>query len=228
MKLQQWLMVLVLSCALEEVAQAQDGGLGEGVPPPTLEAGMLPPTLDAGMPPPTLDAGMPPPTLDADTPPPRLDAGTLLAESAQVAYEAAVPPLPAPTPAYGARAQVERRAGPGEFDAYGTGSRLGIPLLELPHSVAKVERRTLTERGVVDLTQALGLVSGTMPTWQYGGFLHVRIRGFQAMTLIDGRRDPRALLAESAPQSGLYDIDRIEVLRGPSPRCTAMARWVVW
>jgi iron complex outermembrane receptor protein len=117
---------------------------------------------------------------------------------------------------YAARALVERAAGPGEFEPYGTGSRMNIPLEELPATVSAVSKETMHERGVVDLTQALGLMSGVMPTWQYGGFLHVRVRGFQAITLYDGRRDARALVADSAPQAGLYDLERIELLRGPA------------
>lgn len=145
-----------------------------------------------------------------------VDAGVSTAPGVDASASAAPDAGAAAREAYGARAALERPAGPGEFEPYGTGSRMNIPLLELPASVALVSKETLRERGVVDLTQALGLLSGIMPTWQYGGFLNIRIRGFQALTLYDGRRDPRALVADSAPQAGLYDLERIEVLRGPS------------
>lgn len=68
----------------------------------------------------------------------------------------------------------------------------------------------------MDLQQALSVVPGVMPLWTYGGFQYITSRGFQAVTMFDGRRDSRAVLAGSAPQVGIYDLDRIEVLRGPS------------
>jgi iron complex outermembrane recepter protein len=163
------------------------------------------PSADAGAA--SVDAALPARAVESS---PAFDAG------AQVALNGAPDAAHAEPSPYAARAEVERPAGPGEFEPYGTGSRMNIPLAELPASVALVDKETMRERGVVDLTQALGLISGVMPTWQYGGFLNIRVRGFQALTLYDGRRDARALVADSAPQAGLYDLERIELLRGPS------------
>jgi iron complex outermembrane receptor protein len=172
------------------------------------------------------DAGAPPVQTDEDDA--ELPEATEQAEAPAAATRVTVPEnvsASAPVAArveqvepaeYGASAKVVRAAGPGEFEPYGTGSRLNIPLRELPATVTLVDQRTMRERGVVDLQQALGLMPGVMPTWQYGGFQHIRVRGFQAFTLYDGRRDPRALLADSAPQGGMYDVDRVELLRGPA------------
>jgi TonB-dependent siderophore receptor len=133
---------------------------------------------------------------------------------------AAPPPLPDPIlpddDAYGASTVVERPAGPGEYALAGTGSRVNAPLEELPVTVNTIESATLRERGVVDLSQALGLLPGINAPNTYGGFLEIRARGFQAITLNDGRRDARPIRAGSAPQAGLVDLDRIEVLRGPA------------
>lgn len=132
------------------------------------------------------------------------------------------PRAPAPDPvfaedeAYAAQAVVARPAGPGEFAPAGTGSRVNAPLEELPNTVDTVTSENIRERGVSDLSQALSLVPGVVPLWSYGGFLYIQSRGFQAVTLYDGRRDPRAIFAESAPQTGLFDLDRIELVRGPT------------
>ena len=129
-----------------------------------------------------------------------------------------VPPLSAaeverPGPAaYGARAKVERAGAP----RFGTGSKQGVPLEELPASVTSIDADTLRLRGVNNLDEALTLTSGVTPTWQYGGFLHIALRGMQALSLFDGYRDSRAIFADSAPQQGVFDLERIEVLRGPS------------
>jgi iron complex outermembrane receptor protein len=125
------------------------------------------------------------------------------------------PAAAAPEDTYGARARADR-IGASETPRYGTASRQGVPLEELPASVSVIESQTLRVRGVNNLDEALSLTPGVTPTWQYGGFLHIRMRGNQAVTLFDGYRDSRSVFADSAPQQGLFDVDRIEVLRGPA------------
>ncbi len=219
MKQQQLFVLIVCAASLSARALGQSPEIS---PPPDAGASATPrfaSEADAGAP----DAGAVPPDAPAPESPvvaagrsvpaarealaPLFDAGT----REPTAADAGTPPQH-----YAARAALERPAGPGEFDLHGSGSRMNIPLRELPASVALLSKESMRERGVVDLTQALGLISGIMPTWQYGGFLNIRIRGFQALTLYDGRRDARALVAESAPQAGVYELERIEVLRGPS------------
>lgn len=153
------------------------------------------------------------PAAPPETLPPEAAAGSQLT----AADEPVVAPEPETErlPAYGARARTER-SGASEIPRYGTGSKQGVPLEELPASVSVIESETLRLRGVYNLDQALGLTPGVTPTWQYGGFLHIRMRGDQAVTLFDGHRDSRAIFANSAPQQGLFDVERIEVLRGPS------------
>ena len=122
---------------------------------------------------------------------------------------------PEPPSSYGARARADR-TGASETPRYGTGSKQGVPLEEQAASVSVIESETLRVRGVNNLDEALTLTPGVTPTWQYGGFLHIRMRGNQAVTLFDGYRDSRSIFADSAPQQGLFDVDRIEVLRGPA------------
>lgn len=112
--------------------------------------------------------------------------------------------------------QGAHRAGPGEFTLHGTGSKVGAPLENIPATVSVVERETLRERGVSDLQNALDLLSGLTPMWTYGGFQSTYARGFQALMLIDGQRDVRSILSGSSPFTGLFDLERVEVLRGPS------------
>jgi TonB-dependent siderophore receptor len=117
---------------------------------------------------------------------------------------------------FGASARIQRAAGPGEFELGGTGSKVNAPLRELPYTVNVIDQQTLRERGVVDQQQALELLPGVVPMFTYGGFQAITMRGFQAMNLYDGRRDMRSVHSQSAPVMGLFDVDRIEVLRGPN------------
>ena len=198
------------------VAHAQavdpDAGAQTAVP----DAAVL--STDGGTPSVAPDAAAPEPApVESLAPPEPSGAGTV---SEPVVVVAAPPslsdPLLADDGSYGASTVVERPAGPGEYGAAGTGSRVNAPLEELPYTVNTVKSETLRERGVVDLTDALELVPGVTAPNTYGGFLELRVRGFQAITLNDGRRDARPIRASSAPQAGLFDLDRIEVLRGPS------------
>lgn len=116
----------------------------------------------------------------------------------------------------GIRAEVTQADGPGETPRYGTGSRVGAPLEEIPATVTIVDRERFTERGAADLQDVLALVPGMSPMWTYGGFQASTLRGFPTVTLFDGRRDSRGVLASSAPQMGIFDLDRVEVLRGPA------------
>lgn len=117
---------------------------------------------------------------------------------------------------YATTAVVDRPPGPGETSLGGTGSRMNLPLREVPSTVQVVELETARERGAADLTDVLFLVPGLTPMWTYGGFLQVRSRGFRAVVLQDGRRDDRSTFVNSHPQGGLWDLDRVEVLKGPA------------
>jgi iron complex outermembrane receptor protein len=145
------------------------------------------------------------------------------AADASAPTAAVTPGAAAAAGGYRAKAR-KSRLGPDEIEPYGTGSRLDIPLEELPATVNLIDHRTLEERGVLSVDQALGFIPGMMATWQYGGFLNLSMRGFQALTLNDGNRDTRAVIADSAPQTGVLDLDRIEVLRGRLRFYTDMAR----
>ncbi len=117
---------------------------------------------------------------------------------------------------FGATAEVRRSPGPGETARAGTASRTDIPLEQLPGTVNVLPMKVVKKRGAGNLNQALYYVPGLNPVWRYGGFQQIRSRGFRAIVLNDGRRDDRATFVNSHPQTGLWDLDRIEVLKGPS------------
>ncbi|MDB4975785.1 MAG: TonB-dependent siderophore receptor [Myxococcaceae bacterium] len=186
---------------------AQDAGLTE--PSARAPEGVLPPAVE-------LDAARP---IDPFLSQPFADAGAVnVPELVIVTTPAASPPEPmlSDDDMYGASAVVQRPAGPGEFAPAGTGSKVNAPLEELAATVNTVDAKQMRERGSVDLSSALTLVPGVVPQWSYGGFLYIQSRGFQAATLYDGHRDPRAMIAQSAPQPGIFDLDRAELLKGPS------------
>ena len=198
---QRLFWVACLLCAAGP-ASAQDVWLDAGSDPDAA------PRAQVGDP----DAGAaiaPPPLAPLSLP---LDAGR---PSAEPTYEA---PRERTTPAALQQVTVTgvRRAGPGEFALHGTGSKINAPLEQTPATVSVVSRDALRERGVNDLQNALDLLPGVIPMWTYGGFQNTQVRGFPALMLFDGRRDVRSILSGSAPFTGLFDLDRIEVLRGPS------------
>lgn len=99
---------------------------------------------------------------------------------------------------------------------YGTGSRARIPYEELPATINQIDISEAQRMGAFDLRTALYQAPGVSPTWRYGGFLQVRSRGFRSIILHDGRRDDRSTIVNSHPQGGLWDLERIEVLKGPA------------
>jgi iron complex outermembrane receptor protein len=106
---------------------------------------------------------------------------------------------------------------PGEIPREGTGSKVPVPPVEIPQSIQVIDSETLNERGVADLNGALQLVPGITPLWTYGGFQAISARGFSdVLVLRNGLRDDRSSLFESAPFSGLWNLERIEVLQGPA------------
>lgn len=109
----------------------------------------------------------------------------------------------------------------GERPVDATGSRFDVDRDVLGASLSSVDRAQLLERGIMDTTGALQLVPGVTPVFEYGGFQFMTIRGFEEYTVLDDfRRDDRNTFVTSAPLSGLWDVERIEVLRGPTSAST--------
>ncbi|WP_025761428.1 TonB-dependent receptor [Dyadobacter tibetensis] len=96
-------------------------------------------------------------------------------------------------------------------------NKLDIPLRNLPLSASIVSAKILQERGADDLGDALKNVSGIRANNTYGGFQYFTIRGFSNFVLlVDGVRDERHNLSNSAPSTNLANVASVEVLKGPA------------
>ncbi|WP_311968985.1 TonB-dependent siderophore receptor [Pseudomonas baltica] len=100
------------------------------------------------------------------------------------------------------------------------GSKTDTPLIEIPQSLSVITRQQMDTQNVQSVSQALRYVPG-VKTETYGvdpkGYDWLYIRGFNAQTSSDYRDGLRQLsnsytLFRSEP----YDLERIEVVRGPS------------
>lgn len=95
--------------------------------------------------------------------------------------------------------------------------KMPVPLKDVPVTVHTVDAEVLSKQGTDDMVGALKNISGINPLLTYGGFQHYIIRGFPEFTLlIDGFRDERHNISNSAPMSNLANVERIEVLKGPA------------
>lgn len=95
--------------------------------------------------------------------------------------------------------------------------KMQIPTRDIPVTASSVSVRTIEQRGVDDLGEALKNVTGVRANNTYGGFQHFTIRGFNNFVLlVDGVRDERHNISISAPSTNLANVERIEVLKGPA------------
>ena len=100
------------------------------------------------------------------------------------------------------------------LDRAAEGAKIPVPLIELPQSVAIIDRELLDDQNVVELQDALRNVGGVVPGGYFDGFDFYRIRGFDSsgFTFLDG------LLADQTfwTQEELFGMERVEVLKGPT------------
>lgn len=95
--------------------------------------------------------------------------------------------------------------------------KLNAPLKQLPVTFNSIGKSTLEAQGTDDFQSALKNVSGVNPVETYGGFQQFVIRGFtDFLFLVDGFRDERQNISESAPMSTTASVERIEVIKGPA------------
>lgn len=105
-----------------------------------------------------------------------------------------------------------------------TGSKTDAALIETPQSISVVGRKEMEERGIGTVSEALRYTPGVLSGHnglQTRRFDHMFIRGFggfasdaQYPTVVDGLNWPR--LNRNAPQFDPYNLERIEVLKGPA------------
>ncbi len=96
-------------------------------------------------------------------------------------------------------------------------NKMDVPLRDLPITVHSIDRTMIEQRGANELGDALKNVTGIRPRNTYGGFQHFHVRGMeQFVLLVDGVRDERHNISQSAPSTNLAAVEGIDVLKGPS------------
>lgn len=96
-------------------------------------------------------------------------------------------------------------------------SKLGVPVKFLPISTNTVSTTTLETRGIVNLQDAIKFLPGTRMRTTYGAYQQFQVRGFDYVPImIDGVRDERTSITNSAPLPDLSSVESIELLKGPA------------
>lgn len=95
--------------------------------------------------------------------------------------------------------------------------KLAAPLKDIPLTTSSVNRDLLDQLQVTNVNDALKYATGIIPKVNYGGFQTFRMRGFGApVIMLDGARDERMNLSNSAPLTSLAAVERIEFVKGPA------------
>ncbi|MBI1892351.1 MAG: TonB-dependent receptor [Burkholderiales bacterium] len=108
-----------------------------------------------------------------------------------------------------------KRVRPGSpNDVVITGSKTDTQLKDLPASVVVVPSQLLRDQGVIDMNRALENASGVQPLMAggYGFANNYTVRGQAMRFLRDGYPDGTS---QNGYWHTMYDVDRIEVLKGP-------------
>lgn len=86
----------------------------------------------------------------------------------------------------------------------------------LPVNMTQVDRRTLENRDINDISNATRFLPSVKNRTTYGGFQEFYIRGFDTqLVATDGIADQRSFIT-SLPMHDLSNVERIELLRGPA------------
>lgn len=93
-----------------------------------------------------------------------------------------------------------------------SGTKMDIPLNQVPQMVSVVNRELMDSEGVAKLDDALSNVAGVMPGGYYSGWDYYRIRGFDSSfnTYIDGLRGGNGMMEET------WGLQSVDVIQGPS------------
>ncbi|SHN40404.1 TonB-dependent receptor [Chitinophaga sp. CF418] len=101
--------------------------------------------------------------------------------------------------------------------AFSAVNKIDVPLRDMPVTTSTVSVKTIEQRGIDDLGEAMKNTTGVRANNTYGGFQHFTIRGFSNFVLlVDGVRDERHNISTSAPTTNLANVESIEVLKGPA------------
>lgn len=96
-------------------------------------------------------------------------------------------------------------------------NKLNIRNLDAPMTTNTVSYKLIEQANATNIEEAAKNITGLQSVNRYGGFHFFNIRGFENFVLLyDGVRDERHNIARSATYSNLANVERIEVLKGPS------------
>jgi iron complex outermembrane receptor protein len=96
-------------------------------------------------------------------------------------------------------------------------NKIDVDLKDLPVTIHSIDRKIIEQKGAIALEDAMKNVTGVRTRNTYGGFQHFQIRGMeQFVLLVDGVRDERHNISQSAPSTNLAAVEGIDVLKGPS------------
>ncbi|MBS9774044.1 MAG: TonB-dependent receptor [Tenacibaculum sp.] len=96
-------------------------------------------------------------------------------------------------------------------------NKLNIKSLEAPMTTHTVGHKLLELTNATNIEDAAKQVPGFTSVNRYGGFQFFTVRGFENFVLLyDGVRDERHNIARSSTTTNLANVERIEVLKGPS------------
>lgn len=96
-------------------------------------------------------------------------------------------------------------------------NKLNIKNIDAPMTVSVLNNATLQKWNITTFDEAANMVAGLHAYRQYGGFQGFNIRGFNDLVVLyDGMRDERHSYFNVAPMSNLANVERVEMLKGPS------------
>ncbi len=104
-------------------------------------------------------------------------------------------------------------------DSASTGSKIAVPLRDLPQTVTVVSEAVIRDRNVTDVSRLAENVSGVIPVVGYTGYglneQHYIIRGLNTSYSPNALRDGFRDFAGIVPRD-VASIERVEFLKGPS------------
>jgi len=98
-----------------------------------------------------------------------------------------------------------------------TGTKTDTAIIETPQSISVVTKDQMTAQGAQSLNQILRYTAAVIPETRgatASRLDQMSIRGFSPATYLDGLRMPGS--RDASPQKDAFDLERVEVLRGPS------------
>ena len=95
--------------------------------------------------------------------------------------------------------------------------KLPVPAKFLPMSTTTIPTVALEQRGITNLQDAVKFLPNTRMRTTYGAYQQFEVRGFDyTPIMIDGIRDERTSITNSAPLPDLSSVESIELLKGPA------------